>query len=38
MEKPLPLELKKELTQHPEEEIAKTGELTGINLDHWLSS
>ncbi len=33
---PLPLELKKELTQHLQEEIAKTGELTGINLDHWL--
>ena len=38
MEKPppLPLELKRELTHHLEDEITKTGELTGISLDHWL--
>ncbi len=34
---PLPQELKVQLTRHLKEEIVKTAELTGINLDHWLS-
>lgn len=33
---PLPKELKKELTRHFEDDIARTSELIGRNLDHWL--
>lgn len=34
---PLPPQLKKDLTDHLETEIRKTGELIGIDLEHWLS-
>jgi hypothetical protein len=32
----LPAELRKELTAHFREDIARTSELIGRNLDHWL--
>ncbi len=33
---PLPAELKKELTRHFRDDIAKTSELIGRSLEHWL--
>jgi hypothetical protein len=32
----LPAELRKELTQHFREDIARTSDLIGRSLDHWL--
>jgi Sulfotransferase family len=33
---PLPAELRRELTEHFREDIARTSELIGRNLEHWL--